>query len=224
MGADIPKQYLTLDDRSILDHSIDVLLQISEITSVVVCLAADDKLFEQTKAKSNDRIEHTTGGDTRAQSVVNGLLSISDVAAKDDWVLVHDAARPCLKVNTLQRLIAVAREDSVGAILAVPSNDTLKLAVQCGNNDALSWQIQSTLDRSCIWQAQTPQMFRYGSLLSALQQALQDQRPITDEASAMEYAGFFPRIVMSDPTNIKVTTEQDLLYASYLLKQNKVSQ
>ena len=151
------------------------------------------------------------GGSTRALSVYNGLVALKALVSEIDWVVVHDAARPCLSTDALNDFIQKLSGDAVGGILAMPAKDTLKLS----KSDIPA--ILETLDRGNVWHAQTPQMFRYGLLLNAMKQALNSEHEITDEASAMELAGYSPRLIDSNSRNLKVTTPEDLAMATFLL-------
>lgn len=210
MGDDLPKQYLPLAGQPMIAHALNTLCACPEITTVFVVLAPDDALFHSYDwSRFGDRLQLLyCGGKTRAESVRNGLLA-SEIEP-DDWVLVHDAARPCLTQAHLTRLIAELRDDAVGGILAVPVADTLKRA------DGVQ-RIACTEDREGLWQAQTPQMFRAGLLA----QALGNAKNVTDEASAVEALGLQPKLVLSEPTNFKVTYPQDLLLAELLLQQGE---
>jgi 2-C-methyl-D-erythritol 4-phosphate cytidylyltransferase len=210
MGYDIPKQYLPLAGQPMIFHAINTLCACPEITTVFVVLSPGDTLFHEFDWQPfGDKLQTLyCGGHTRADTVLNGLLA-SEIEP-DDWVLVHDAARPCLTQAHLNRLIAELRDDAVGGILAVPVADTLKRA------DA-EQRILKTENRELLWQAQTPQMFRAGLLAQALQQC----KTVTDEASAVEALGLHPRLVAGDSSNFKVTYPQDIRLAELLLQQGK---
>jgi 2-C-methyl-D-erythritol 4-phosphate cytidylyltransferase len=207
MGNELPKQYLPLAGRPMIAHALETLCACPELSTVFVVLAPDDTLFHcYDWSHCGEKLQPLyCGGDTRAESVANGLLASE--LEPDDWVLVHDAARPCLTQAHLAKLIAELRDDPVGGILAVPVADTLKRA-----DDAQ--RIARTEDRAGLWQAQTPQMFRAGLLMQALQQC----KAVTDEASAVEALGLSPKLVASESTNFKVTYPQDLLLAELLLQ------
>lgn len=209
-----PKQYTLLNGKPILEHSISALLLSNVLEKVLVCIAPGDQQWTKLDVASNDKVEHIIGGATRAQSVLNGLEALNQLARQDDWVLVHDAARPCVKTTTVLRLMAELANDDVGGILACRSNDTLKYATQ-----EVPTSIMNTLDRNAIWRAQTPQMFRFGLLNAALSSALKNDLDITDEASAMESAGHNVRLIEGDSDNLKVTTKGDLALAEFLLRQ-----
>lgn len=210
MAADRPKQYLQVAGRSILEHTLQRFLDHPALRGVVVSLAADDPYWPALAVASDPRIRRAAGGRERADSVLAGLETLkNEGAADDDWVLVHDAARPNLALEDLQRLLDSLADDPVGGLLAVPARDTLKRAGTDG-------RVQETVDRSVIWQAYTPQMFRLGALRQALAQALRAQVAITDEASAMEWAGLAPRLVEGRADNLKVTRPEDLQYLQVL--------
>ena len=206
MQADRPKQYLPLGGRCLIEHTLDCFLGQPGLQGLVVCLSAADGWWPDLTCASDPRITRTDGGRERADSVLNGLHKLVNLgAAEDDWVLVHDAARPNLAESDLHKLLHTLKNDPVGGLLAVPVRDTLKLA----NADG---RVSSTPDRSLFWQAYTPQMFRLGALRSALSDALAAGVTITDEASAMEWAGQPPRLVEGRSDNIKVTRPEDLEY------------
>ena len=208
MGNELPKQYLELAGRPMIWHALSMLCANPEIRTVFVVLAPGDEYFARYDWShcAGKLAPLYCGGATRAESVANGLLASE--MEPDDWVLVHDAARPCLTQALLDKMIAELRDDAVGGILAVPVADTLKRADE-------QQRIARTEDRAGLWQAQTPQMFRAGLLAQALQQC----KSVTDEASAIEAMGLQPRLVLSESTNFKVTYPQDLLLAELLLRE-----
>ncbi len=207
MGSELPKQYLELAGHPMIYHALTTLCASAHISTVFVVLAPDDEHFKRYDwSHCAGKLEPLyCGGQTRAESVANGLLASE--LEPDDWVLVHDAARPCLTQAHLDKLVDELRDDEVGGILAVPVADTLKRA------DARQ-RIACTESREKLWQAQTPQMFRAGVLAEALQQC----RNVTDEASAVEALGFSPKLVAGDSTNFKVTYPQDIRLAELLLE------
>jgi len=208
MASAKPKQYLELNGRPMLYHSVKALLADARIDTVFVVLApADHEFKEHPWGEFGERIAPLyCGGATRHDSVLNGLVAASSTVEPDDWVLVHDAARPCLGRHELQRLIDTLAADDVGGILGVPVADTLKRA------DAAS-RIQATEAREHLWQAQTPQMFRHGLLLEALGRSAR----LTDEAGAVEALGMKPRLVQGSAANLKVTYTEDLQLAQTIL-------
>jgi len=204
MAADRPKQYLQLGGRTILEHSLNCFLDHPSLKGVVVSIAADDPFWPTLPCASDPRIQRAAGGRERADSVLNALLMLhAQGAADSDWVLVHDAARPNLSRDDLDRLLVELADDPVGGLLAVPARDTLKRADSNG-------RVEVTVDRSTIWQAYTPQMFRLGALHRALADSLVADVAITDEASAIEWSGQAPRLIEGRNDNIKVTRPEDL--------------
>ncbi|MBO3276650.1 2-C-methyl-D-erythritol 4-phosphate cytidylyltransferase [Pseudomonas schmalbachii] len=204
MRADRPKQYLDLAGRSILERTLDCFLGHPCLKGLIVCLAPDDPWWPTLACASDPRIVRVDGGSERADSVLNGLLRLNEMgAASEDWVLVHDAARPNLSRGDLDHLLNELDGDPVGGLLAVPARDTLKRADRNG-------RVSETIDRSVVWLAYTPQMFRLGALHRALADALVAGVAITDEASAMEWAGQAPRLIEGRADNLKVTTPEDL--------------
>jgi len=208
MGHGLPKQYLPLAGRPMLAHALDTLCACAELATVFVVLAPEDTLFHSYDwSRFGDKLQPLfCGGGIRSETVLNGLLA-SEIEL-GDWVLVHDAARPCLTGAHLARLIAEVRDDEVGGLLAVPVADTLKREDGHG-------RVLRTESRERLWQAQTPQMFRAGLLV----QALQHPGSFTDEASAVEALGLQPKLVACESSNLKVTYPQDLLLAELLLRE-----
>ncbi|MBE7373707.1 2-C-methyl-D-erythritol 4-phosphate cytidylyltransferase [Pseudomonas lopnurensis] len=206
MLADRPKQYLQLAGRCILEHTLDCFLGHPRLLGLVVCLAPGDPYWQDLPCAHDLRIERAAGGSERCDSVLNGLQRLRALGAGDgDWVLVHDAARPNLARDDLDTLLAELAGDAVGGLLAVPARDTLKRAGPDG-------RVVETVDRSVIWQAYTPQMFHLGGLQRSLGAALAAGATITDEASAIEWAGLSPRLVQGRADNLKVTRPEDLLW------------
>lgn len=207
MRADRPKQYLQLAGRTILEHTLDCFLDHPRLKGLVLSLAADDPFWPALPCATDPRIQRVEGGAERADSVLAGLLRLVELGAQEgDWVLVHDAARPCLSLAMLDALFSELAEDPVGGILAVPVADTIKRA----DSDQ---RVAATEPRDGLWQAQTPQMFRYGVLSGALAM----QRAVTDEAGAIEAAGLRPKLVKGDATNLKVTYPADLPLAELIM-------
>ena len=211
MGADCPKQYLTLAGKSILEHTLGCLLSHPAIARVIVALAPHDEWFEQLAVAADPRILRVEGGAERAYSVLNALH-----VAEGKWVLVHDAARPCLTHGDLDALIASAMACD-GAILGSRVRDTMKRTDGAGN-------IVATVEREQLWHALTPQMFPIGTLKRALEEGLALGALITDEASAMERAGFTVKMVEGRADNIKVTRPEDLSLAELFLQQQSARQ
>lgn len=211
-GAEKPKQYLDLLGRPLIFHTLKALTACPDIERVWVVLAPDDPWWPRYDwSELGAKLETVRcGGATRAESVTNGLQAAAMVTADDDWVLVHDAARPCISATMLDALFADLAQDPVGGILAVPVADTLKRA-------DTEQRVAATEPRDGLWQAQTPQMFRYGLLGDALQKC----RDVTDEAGAVEALGLKPKLVRGDATNLKVTYPADLALAAMILRARK---
>jgi 2-C-methyl-D-erythritol 4-phosphate cytidylyltransferase len=210
MGSNQPKQYLELNGVPLIAHALIALAREPRIDQLVVVLSPDDAWWDRYDWSGwQGRLNVLRcGGAERAETVLNGLEAMAEWCAADDWVLVHDAARPCLPREALGRLLDIAADDAVGGLLAVPVADTLKRA------DA-GCRVEVTVPRAGLWQAQTPQMFRHGVLRDALRAAGSD---MTDEASAIEQRGLHPRLVECDSRNLKVTYPQDLRLASLILE------
>jgi 2-C-methyl-D-erythritol 4-phosphate cytidylyltransferase len=211
-GSEKPKQYLDLLGRPMIYHTLKALTACPDIERVWVVLAPDDLWWPRYDwSELGAKLETVRcGGATRAESVRNGLRVAAMVAADDDWILVHDAARPCLSAAMLDALFAELADDPVGGILAVPVADTLKRA------DA-GQRVAATEPREGLWQAQTPQMFRY----ARLDQAFKTEMAVTDEAGAIEAMGLKPKLVRADSTNLKVTYPADLALAAMILRARK---
>jgi 2-C-methyl-D-erythritol 4-phosphate cytidylyltransferase len=212
MGGDLPKQYLTLAGTTLLEHSLRALLDCPRIDVVVVALNPHDVKAGSLPLLRDPRVIRVDGGDERCDSVLAGLDVLAGEAVDTDWVLVHDAARPCVRPADIERLIEAVIAAGTGGILAEPIVDTVKRA----GADGL---VNETLDRSCLWRAQTPQMFRLLALREALGNAREQGLGVTDEASAMELAGGKVQLVAGSPGNLKVTVPADLPLAEWYLQQ-----
>jgi len=210
MATAIPKQYLPLCGKPIVSHSIQTFFACPRISSINLALSADDFFWRSLTLDSHSRLNlHYTGGDTRAQTVLNTLEAMRPHVAADDWVLVHDAARPGLTVALLNQLLDALEHDDVGGLLALPLADTLKQS----NADL---RVEKTIPREGLWQAQTPQMFRFDLLHKAL--AAFDGVP-TDEAQAVEALGLQPKLVTGSMRNMKITYPQDLALMEVLMQK-----
>lgn len=210
-SSGVPKQYLQLSGRSVIEWAIAPFLERTDCERIVIVLAADDRRWSEQSLARNPRILTATGGAERVDSVRAGLRALAQHAAENDWVLVHDAARPCLRATDLSRLIDELEGDGVGGLLGAPVVDTLKRA------DA-SDRVQATVSRASLWRALTPQMFRYGVLDRGLRAAQDAGAAPTDEAQAVEALGLQPRLVRGDPDNIKITLAEDIERAARLLQ------
>lgn len=211
MGATHPKQYLPIAGKPMLRHALDTFTASAAIAHTFVVVGAADGYIADLMADAPHLAGKVTvlfkGGDTRQESVLNGLIAMRGHTGDEDWVLVHDAARPGLTSALIDSLVAALREDAVGGLLAVPVVDTLKRAGAGQRADA-------TVAREALWAAQTPQMFRYALLRRALEQAEQ----VTDEASAIEALGLRPKLVEGSPRNFKITLPHDVALAELYLK------
>ncbi|MFA5982932.1 MAG: 2-C-methyl-D-erythritol 4-phosphate cytidylyltransferase [Methylococcaceae bacterium] len=210
MQADRPKQYLMLAQKTVLEHTVLRLIQAQVFAGIVVAISKQDPYWPNLAISEHPQVLTATGGKERADSVLSALKALTGRAEDSDWVLVHDAARPCITRADIILLISQLSEDKIGGILALPCHDTLK--------STANQHITETLDRTHIWRALTPQMFRYGLLRQALE-ASSGNPSITDEASALELMGLQPKIVEGRPDNIKITRPEDLVLAQFFLEQ-----
>lgn len=208
MGAETPKQYLSLQGKTLIQHVIEVFDLASEISSINVILSADDIYWSSTYLNASSKAQvHYCGGDTRSVTVLNGLMAIEAQVAANDWILVHDAARPGLTLQLLNHFLQTLKHDEIGGLLALPLADTLKRADR-------EQRISATVPRTDLWLAQTPQMFKYAKLKEALTKF--NGAP-TDEAEAIEALGLKPKLVTGELRNLKVTYPQDLAVLSALM-------
>ena len=212
MCSNIPKQYLPLGGKTVLEHTLEALLACRQLAGMVVVLAEGDDYWQDIQPRFSDQqLVRATGGAERCHSVLNGLQQLAGRADEDDWVLVHDAVRPCVRLSDIDILISTLLTSDDGGLLGVPVTDTIK-QVDADNG------VTATVAREGLWHACTPQMFRIGKLRCALQQAIDKQLPVTDEASAMELAGYRPRMVPGRRDNIKITVPLDLELAAFYLQ------
>jgi 2-C-methyl-D-erythritol 4-phosphate cytidylyltransferase len=206
-----PKQYLQLLGRTVLEWALAPFLARSDCNGIIVVLARDDQLWRTLQLSAHPRITTAIGGTERSDSVSAGLVALAGRADDRDWVLVHDAARPCLTAEDLDRLLRELQSDEVGGLLAAPIVDTLKRG-----DDAE--RVAETISRQALWRALTPQMFRLDTLRRALSAAKESNIAVTDEARAIEALGLRPRLVAGDPDNVKITLPEDLRRAERLLR------
>jgi len=209
-GAERPKQYLPLAGRTVIEWALRPFLGRPGISGIAVVVAPGDSHWSALDLAS-ERVFAVDGGAERAVSVLNGLVELRRRGQPADWVMVHDAARPCLTDGDLDGLIASVGDDQAGGLLAVPVQDTLKREKEC--------RAVETVDRRFIWRALTPQMFRLDALYQALSSAIESGATVTDESSAMERAGIRPVLVPGRGDNIKVTRPEDLPMAEFILEQ-----
>ena len=212
MAMDIPKQYLDIQGRPLIAHTLTRLLEFPLFEKIVVLLNYDDDYHQQLEILQHEKIELAPGGRERCYSVMNGLRVLMNIAHRNDWVMVHDVVRPCVRQSDLEWLVNQLQSHSVGGLLGVPMTDTLKQVNAAG-------EVEATVNRDRLWHALTPQMFRLGLLHDALEKAINDQFMVTDEASAVEYLGLHPMMLEGHSDNIKVTRGADLALASLYLEQ-----
>jgi 2-C-methyl-D-erythritol 4-phosphate cytidylyltransferase len=213
------KQYAPLAGSTVLETALRPFLADAQCQGGALVLAADDPHRSELAARLHPRLEIVSGGAERVHSVRNGLRALAARAHAQDWVLVHDAARPCLSAADLARLLEHGRDEPIGALLAMPLADTLKRAAAraAATAQSAATHIETTLSREGLWLAQTPQMFRYAALLEALERAIGQQRTPTDESQAMEWCGAVARLVQAQDNNFKVTSGADLALAEAIL-------
>ncbi|QYZ67102.1 MAG: 2-C-methyl-D-erythritol 4-phosphate cytidylyltransferase [Gammaproteobacteria bacterium (ex Lamellibrachia satsuma)] len=216
MASVVPKQYLPLLGRPLIEQTLSRLLAHPKISGVFVALSEGDGWWSSTSFADDPRVVRVGGGEERCHSVLNVLQAMGKQTAETDWVLVHDAARPCVHREDLDNLMDQLDDDPVGGLLGVPLHDTVK-SVETGK------RVVATIPREPLWRAFTPQMFRLGMLRQALSDALDSGKLVTDDASAMELAGFQPRMVEGRIDNIKVTCPEDLALAAFFLDRQSSS-
>lgn len=214
MGSDIPKQYLSLNGQAVVEHSLRTLLDNPRIEGVYIALSQNDTRWGETAIAANPKLVTLDGGAERCHSVLNALKLLQEKADQSDWVLVHDAARPCLRQEDLNLLMDRVADHPVGGLLGVPVRDTMKRTEE-------DRAITATVARDGLWHAYTPQMFRLGVLHQALQSAIDKNLMVTDDASAIELAGMQPLMIEGHDDNIKITRPEDLALASFYLQQQR---
>lgn len=210
MGSAVPKQYLELNGRRVIDHTIERLLLHPAVDGLYLALSEEDHWWKDTEFADHPDLVRVPGGTERCHSVFNALELLRRRAQRHDWVLVHDAARPCIRRSDIDHLIEMLRSHDVGGLLGMPVRDTMK------RTDAAD-RILETVERDRLWHAFTPQMFRFGVLSDALKAALDAGVLVTDEASAVEWAGLRPIMVEGHADNLKITRPEDLPLAAYYL-------
>lgn len=212
MGAALPKQFLALGQQTVLEHSLESLWNGLDLKGLVLVCEGNPAMASIQSRFEGHCLIRASGGYKRCHSVLNGLNALLKHAQPDDWVLVHDAARPCVRQQDLKQLCSQLADHPVGGLLGVPARDTMK---RTSNNGS----VETTVQRTGLWHAFTPQMFRFELLRTALEQALSAGVEVTDEASAMEHAGYQPLMVEGHADNIKITRPEDLPLAEYFLIQ-----
>jgi 2-C-methyl-D-erythritol 4-phosphate cytidylyltransferase len=231
-GALLPKQYAPLEGRTVIEWALKPFLADARCAGIIVVLTAGDPHWAAvaarleprdsavTGAAAPPRVASVAGGEQRSHSVRNGLTALAGRAGRDDWVLVHDAVRPCLETRDLEQLLATVATQPLGGLLAVRAADTLKQAADA-YPDSQPPAVAQTVERAGLWRALTPQMFRYGRLCVALDAAHAGGRSPTDEAQAMEWQGEHPRLIEGAATNLKVTCATDLVLAAAVLRARR---
>jgi 2-C-methyl-D-erythritol 4-phosphate cytidylyltransferase len=221
MQSSIPKQYLKIKGQTVLELTLARLSSVAAIEQILVVLNPLDSVWPTLQVQGSDgkalpkKVSTCIGGQNRWQSVLNGLTALTGLAADDDWVLVHDAVRPCVRVADILSLIELSATDDVGGLLAIPVSDTLKRAiVQPGELE----RVAETINRDRMWSACTPQIFRFGLLRESLRKAAASGLPITDEASALESEGYQPLLIPCGRDNIKITHPDDLMLAELIFQ------
>jgi 2-C-methyl-D-erythritol 4-phosphate cytidylyltransferase len=212
MGARVPKQYLDLAGRPVIDYSLSLFLDHSRISGVIVALDPADDYWGHTTYANHPRVRRVNGGEERCDSVLNALDLVAGEEAETDRVLVHDAARPCLRESDVDLLLNALSDHPVGGLLGVPVRDTMKRVEKSG-------AVSCTVSRQGLWHAFTPQMFPLGLLRDALHAAMTRGLLVTDDASAVEMMGYSPQFVEGHADNIKVTRPEDLSLARFFLQQ-----
>jgi len=211
MGSDIPKQYLSLLGKPVIEWTLSCFLDHPQISGVVVAISDGDPYWAELDLE-HPKLVTATGGAERSNTVLNALIRLSDWADESDWVLVHDAARPCLSQADLNHLLDELKGHPIGGVLGTPISDTVKQTNSGG-------EVIDTPDRGQLWRAFTPQMFHLKPLIDALTSAAREGKAVTDDASAMELSGYRPRMVMGRADNIKITQSRDLQLAELYLKE-----
>jgi 2-C-methyl-D-erythritol 4-phosphate cytidylyltransferase len=217
MQSAIPKQYLPLLGRPVILHTIERLCAHPRIQGVIVGVAREDQHWPSLVAELKRLpkfLGTCPGGETRADTVLNGLKELMQHAQPDDWVLVHDAVRPCVRHGDIDKLISAVGAGEEGGLLAFPVSDTVKRVDNVG-------RVLETVSRAGLWRAATPQMFRINALVQALEKAMKAGKEITDEASAIEATGGHPSVVACHTDNIKITLADDLALAELYMKQQQ---
>jgi len=213
MQANIPKQYLKIGEQTVLEHTVERLISHERITKVVVAISPEDEYIRDTWLPKHNQVDIVHGGKERVDSVLAGIKSLS--AAQFPWVLVHDAARPCVTLEDLSSLVNTCLENNEGGLLAYQVRDTMKQA----KGDV----VESTVDRSHLWHALTPQMYPTTQLETAIEKALEHSAVITDESSAIEYCQLPSHLINGSSDNIKITRPADLTYAEFILSKQQLN-
>lgn len=221
MQSDIPKQYLQLLGASVLANTIQRLLAADKISGLAIALRDDDQYWPELNINSAKPILRAEGGSERCDSVLSAMKALAqhdNFDINNDWVLVHDAVRPCVRLSDIEQLIAQGTLNDAGGLLALPVRDTMK------RQTVGAQVVQQTVEREGLWHALTPQLFPYRVLQNALVRAMAEGIAITDESSAMEHAGFAPLLVEGSEDNIKITRPGDLRLAELFMADQQVQE
>lgn len=221
MESETPKQYLKLNNKTVIEHTLHAFDTHDSVSEIVIALSKNDTYWPELELITKKPLYIVEGGTERCHSVMNALEFLKDKANQYDWVLVHDAARPCLRAEDLTLLLNTLIQSDVGGILALPVCDTMKRSVSPTSSEH-QFLISKTVDRNGLWHALTPQMFRFGILYKAIENALSQNILITDEASAVELTGYQPALVEGHADNIKITRPDDLTLAEFYLRQQEI--
>lgn len=211
-GGPVPKQYSKIHGTTVIEFTLRKLVACTRVTGLVVALSEHDQRWGQLDLSFEKPVRLAKGGATRAESVLNAINAVSNEISAEDWILVHDAARPCVRINDIDRLIDSVLLHECGGILATPVKDTIK------RHQGEGGSIKATVDRSTLWSALTPQLFKASLLSEALRRGMAYPEKITDESSAMELLGYHPRIVEARSDNLKITRAEDLAIAECILE------
>ena len=223
MQSATPKQYLSLNGRPVIEHTVNKLLESKYISGLVVALQSDDNYWQEINIASDKPVLFAPGGDERADSVLNALTTLMQHKSytNTDWVMVHDAVRPCLRLHDVEKLVLEIEADD-GGLLALPVRDTMKRqqVITAAKGRSACDVVAETVERKNLWHALTPQYFPAKKLKDALERALKNKQTVTDESSAMEMAGFSPKLIHGSEDNIKITHPDDLRLASLFLQSH----
>ncbi|MGI1677743.1 MAG: 2-C-methyl-D-erythritol 4-phosphate cytidylyltransferase [Cellvibrionaceae bacterium] len=225
LNSDTPKQYLSLAGKTVLENTLECFLSDNRIEKIFVALHPNDDYWEFLSVNRHPKIETIEGGTDRHLSVFNALKVLKDIANNDDFVLVHDAARPCITTSDIDQLIEETKEHSVGGLLGIPVTDTLKhIDFESFDGETIRKSIprvKNTINRETTWKAYTPQIFRFRILYDALRTLVKAGTPVTDESMAVEYAGYQPIMVQGRRDNIKITVPGDLEMAEKIIDNRR---
>ena len=214
MQANVAKQYLNINNQTVLQHTVEQFINLAFVKGILVAVSEHDDTFTTLSFSNKNKVQHCIGGQERFETVLNTLDYFQSTIAPHEWVMVHDAARPCVTQQDIEKLYQECKNHEVGGILATPVKDTLKQSLA-------DQTIAKTVDRDKMWHAFTPQMFRYQNLVNAIENSIMDGLLITDDASAFENLNLHPKLVEGREDNIKITRPSDLDYATWLITQRQ---